>query len=276
MTFEKIRTGAMIGNPPSLEWLSVGALQIDEAYQRSTEGANSRRIIVGMIKCWDWKLCQPLVVTRRADGSLFVLDGQHRLSGARERGDIAHLPCVVLPAISSDEEAAAFVKLNTARQKLSQADIFAGMLAAGDREACKVEQIMRETGWSIVRHNNSSNYRPGQLVCAPRLARLVKSSGEAAVRNALASLREACPDKPIRNSARLIEALVRIYARGLLAGIDPDCLVAALAAFETPDDISVEAYDMSRGNPSLSWLDAVVEVIMAETREQASELEAAE
>lgn len=271
MAFEKIKAGPMVGNPPSLEWLAVGQLQVDAAYQRATDGSHSRKIIVGMVKCWDWKLCQPLVVTRRADGGFFVLDGQHRLGGARERGDITHLPCVVIPAISAEDEAAAFVKLNTARQALKQADIFAGMLAAGDLAAISVEAMMRETGWRLVRSNNSANYQPGDLQCAPRLAKLVKSSGEANVRNALAALREAYPETPVRSSARMIEALVRIYARGLLRGIDPDHLIAALAAFETPEDIGMEAHGMARANPQLSWVDAMIDVIMAEVRELASE-----
>ncbi len=275
MAFEKMKAGPMVGNPPSLEWLGLGQLQVDPAYQRATDGHHSRRIIVGMVKCWDWKLCQPLVVTRRADGCLFVLDGQHRLEGGRERGDITHLPCVVIPAIDHAEEASAFVKLNTARQKLSQSDIFAGMLASGDHEAVLVENIMRETGWRLVRHNNSANYRPGDLTCAPKLARMIKASGEAPVRNALASLREAYPDKPVRNSARTIEALVRIFARGLLDGIDPDCLVEALAAFEAPEDIMTEAHEISLGNPSLSWIEAMIVVILVEAKALSEEAKAA-
>lgn len=275
MTFEKAKAGPMVGNPPSLEWLAVGQLQVDPAYQRATDGPHSRRIIVGMVKCWDWKLCQPLVVTRRADGGLFVLDGQHRLEGARERGDIAHLPCVILPAIAPAEEASAFVKLNTTRQKLSQADIFAGMLAAGEPEALRIEAIMRDTGWRLVRHSNTAVYKPGELQCAPRLAKLLKSSGEAAVRNALAALREAYPETPVRSSARLIEALVRIYARGLLGGMNPDCLIDALAAFDSPEDIAREAFDVAHGNPALSVIDAMVEVVLAEARELAIESEAA-
>jgi hypothetical protein len=79
----------------------------------------------------------------------------------------------------------------------------------------------------------------------------------------------------VRNSARLIEAIVRIFARNLLAGIDPDCLIAALGAFETPEDIGIEAHDLSRNNPAMSWVDAMVEVILTEAREQQAEQVAA-
>jgi 3-deoxy-8-phosphooctulonate synthase len=134
--------------------------------------------------------------------------------------------------------------------------------------------IMRETGWRMVRHANTAAYKAGDLACAPKLAKLVKSSGEASVRNALAALREAYPETPVRNSSRTIEALVRIYARELLKGIDPDCLIAALAAFETPEDIMMDAHDLCAGRADLSWIDAMIEVIIAETREQALEVAA--
>jgi hypothetical protein len=64
------------GNPPSLEWCSVDRLSVDRAYQRATDSPASRKIIAAMVKGWDWTLCQPLVVSRRADGGLFILDGQ--------------------------------------------------------------------------------------------------------------------------------------------------------------------------------------------------------
>lgn len=78
-----VARGPISGNPPSLEWLAVGQLQIDSAYQRACDGPKSRALIGKMIRRWEWALCQPLVVTRRLDGSLFVIDGQHRWTGPR-------------------------------------------------------------------------------------------------------------------------------------------------------------------------------------------------
>jgi hypothetical protein len=51
----------------------------------------SQALIRQIARHWDWDLCLPLVVSRRADGSLYVIDGQHRLAAARIRGDIDHL-----------------------------------------------------------------------------------------------------------------------------------------------------------------------------------------
>jgi hypothetical protein len=211
MTFQPIVRGPQKGAPPSLEFVGIDRLQVDTAYQRATDGPHSRRIIVGMVKEWNWALCQPLVVARRTDGSLWILDGQHRHAGATERGDIVHLPCVVLPAIGADEEARAFVDLNTKRQRLSQTDIFHGMLAAGDLEAKATAELLEATGWRVVRGRYSASWKPGDLDCAPSVATQLRIHGPVAVREALWALRSAYPDEVVAAPARLLQALVQIF-----------------------------------------------------------------
>lgn len=276
MTQKKSQIGPITGNPPSLEWLSVAALMIEPAYQRATDGSKSQRIIAGMVKQWRWPLCQPLVVTRREDRSIYVIDGQHRLEGAKRRGDIPHLPCVVLAAMPQEREAEAFVELNTTRQALSQIDLFAAMLAAGDPTALRVEALMRETGWTLARHTNSAIYKPGELVCAPMLVRAAKQMGEAAVRNALTTLREAWPDTPVRTASRLLQALMTIFAdERLLSRIDPDALIEALGAYENPADWIDDGRGMKRANPSLSTREALAEAMIEAAVELAGEGRAA-
>src|SRR5438270_788977 len=73
---------------------------------------------------WDWGLCQPLYVARRADGKLYVVDGQHRWAAAKLRGDVWQLPCVVRSFESTEHEAAAFVALNQERTPLTVLQIF--------------------------------------------------------------------------------------------------------------------------------------------------------
>lgn len=259
----KTTTGPIVGDPPSLEWLAVGRLQIEPAYQRAPDGHKSRRIIAGMVKEWNWALCQPLVASRRADGSIFVVDGQHRLEGAKKRGDIPHLPCTVLPALDHAGEAAAFVALNTKRQALTQADVFAGMLAAGDPDALALETLLAETGWTVVRHSNSAEYKPGQLACAPMLARALKSIGEAPVRNALTTLREAFPDRPVRTASRLLQALMLLFSdEAYWKRVDPDALVTALADAADPADWISEGSEVRRRNPAISTREGIAEAMV--------------
>jgi hypothetical protein len=205
--------GPQLGVPPSQENVPVGMLQVDPTYQRATDGPASRRIIASMIAAWDWRLCQPLVVSRRPDGRLFILDGQHRHAGAVARGDIPFLPCFLLSSLAVEQEASTFVDLNTRRQRLTQSDIFHGMLATGEETARRVHQLLEETGWQNRRHTNTASYGAGDLNCAPMLVRQVNAGKEDAVRFALVALRKGWPDKALRSSATFLKALVEVHER---------------------------------------------------------------
>lgn len=76
---QKIRNAPAKGSLPVLQYLTPGQLQVDASYQRSIENGQSRSLIARIAKDWNWDLCQVLVVSRRGDQGLFVVDGQHRL-----------------------------------------------------------------------------------------------------------------------------------------------------------------------------------------------------
>lgn len=265
MAHPTIPVGPQKGNPPSLEWVGIDRLTVDPAYQRATDGPASRRIIVGMVKAWDWALCQPLVVSRRADGTLWILDGQHRHAGAQERGDIPHLPCVVLGAIAIEEEASTFVALNEQRQRLSQADIFFAMLAAGDHDAKAVYGIMGETGWQIIRHRATAAYGPGELYCAPMLVRQLQALGPDAVRFGLTVLRTAWPETAVRPGASLLKALFHLFAN-LLETTDSAAAITAALATERPESWILRGEIRRERQPTLSSNIALAMEIAAAAR----------
>ncbi|MFN3424855.1 MAG: hypothetical protein ACK40C_09150 [Novosphingobium meiothermophilum] len=242
--------------PPTLEWVAVDRLAVDPAYQRATDTHASRRIIGGMVKCWDWALCQPLVVARRSDGSLFILDGQHRWEGASQRGDVPHLPCVILSNFDHAAEAETFVALNTKRQRLSQTDLFNAMLAAGDETAKQTATIIAETGWKIARGSNAASYGAGYLACAPMLANAARVHGPAVVRNALTTLREAYPDTAFNTANTMLKALIAIYRDDDLSGGDPDLFIEMLGSV-SPDTWIEGGRDYRRHNRALSHIEAL-------------------
>ena len=97
---------APLGNPPTLEWVALDRLLVDDSYQRRADDGRSKVLIGQIARGWDWRLYQPLSVSRRAGGELFVVDGQHRLAAARMRGDIPHLPVVILIVLVASLEGA--------------------------------------------------------------------------------------------------------------------------------------------------------------------------
>lgn len=263
----------MKGTPPTLEWIAVERLSVDPEYQRATDRPQSKRMIAAMAREWDWSLCQPLVVSRRADGSLFIIDGQHRHAGASARGDIPHLPCVVLSNIVQSDKARAFVAINTRRQKPTQSEIFSAMLAAGDSAAQETRELMQQTGWRLRAHGGTAVYNAGDLGCAPTIAKVVRSHGSAVARNALAAMREAWPTTAVRNGSTMFKALAAIYRDGDLDGCDPDLFIETIGQCD-PADWEDHARDYRRKNPALSRMEAITGAMMEAYRDAARDLAA--
>ena len=257
----RLKPGPQVGIPPSLEQVPVTRLSVDPAYQRATDSDASRRIIAGMVREWNWTLCQPLVVARRVDGSLWVLDGQHRLNGALERGDIPFVPCVISSSLDHETEARTFVELNTKRQRLTQGQIFHGMLAAGDADAKAVQQLLDETGWRVVRHDNQASYKPGDLQCAPMLVTMLAKRGHEVTRFALTVIRAAWPDKPVRQSSTLIKAVVELFDQMACADLTASKLIAAIGAIE-PARWIARAIAHQEKHPALSQINALAAAML--------------
>ena len=71
-----------IGKMSSIEWVHTAELTVDQSYQRSIDNEGSLRVIASIAANFDWRLCAPLVVSRRPDGSKIIIDGQHRWAAA--------------------------------------------------------------------------------------------------------------------------------------------------------------------------------------------------
>ncbi len=188
----------MRGMRPSLEFRPIPDLHIDESYQRSIDNGPSQALVRRIAVGWDWSLCQPLIVAKRDDGTLYVIDGQHRLAAARLRNDIWDLPCVVVASRSADEEAAAFVALNRERRALGRLDLFKAALAADDGEASLIMDALTDAGLSVAVTTNPDSWKPGQVVNIGGLEQCLRTHGEAVLGRACKIAVAAFPDQHMR------------------------------------------------------------------------------
>jgi len=62
---------------------------------------------------------------------LYVVDGQQRLSAAKRRGDIHHVPCVVFESSGPEHEASVFRSVNMSRKPVGSYDKFRSAVRAG-------------------------------------------------------------------------------------------------------------------------------------------------
>lgn len=226
----RLKVNPPAGRPPVLEWIAPDDLNVDETYQRSLEAETSQSLIRRIATFWDWGLCQPVNVARRADNTLWIVDGQHRHAGAKLRGDIPHLPCVVQAFRDKAEEAAAFVALNKQRRALSAVDVFKACLAAGDEDAAAVMQVITDAGLSIARHQNYNSWKPGQIYCVPTVAGAYRRYGRVVVSAALCALSEAFEGQVLQFAGNLLDGLILFYANELKdETFDPDTFIERLA-----------------------------------------------
>jgi hypothetical protein len=220
-----------IGKMPSIEWVHTSELTVDQSYQRSIDNEGSRRLIASIAANFDWRLCAPLVVSRRLDGSKVIIDGQHRWAAAARRGDLLQLPCCLFTYDSSEDEARMFIVANRARKPMNRLDDFHAALAAADEDAVEIQHLVAEAGLKMARNTSSTAWKAGEVAFTSSIATALRRQGAAIVSAALTSLAEAYEGHSLTYGASIFGALVKLFANPP-EGFDPDDLVPTLRRFD--------------------------------------------
>lgn len=220
----RLKVNPQLGSPPTLEFRPLGELSVDESYQRSIETEPSGRLIRRIAQFWDWGLCQPLAVARRQDGTLMVVDGQHRLAAARMRGDIAHIPCVITAYANTGDEAAAFVALNQNRKPLQPLDLFKAALAAEDETAIAVQIILEGAGLKLAPHTNWQFWKPGMLANVNALQSIYRRHGGKVLAVTLKAIAIGFEGAQLRFAGTVFNGLAPLAAKYLCLREDPKAL----------------------------------------------------
>jgi hypothetical protein len=206
----RLKVNPPLGRMPVLQFLAPAELGIDPSYQRSLEAGSSKSLIRRIAQHWNWDLCLPLVVSRRAGGVLLVIDGQHRLEAARLRGDIAHLPCVVGEYASAADEAASFVHLNQQRRPLTKLDLFKAAVASEDPEAAAILAAMTAAGLSIAPHQNYISWKPGMVSNIGGIEAAWRAHGERVTTIALDVLAKAFAGQVLRYAGTIFPGIAAV------------------------------------------------------------------
>lgn len=208
----RLKVNPPLGSLPVLQYCAPDQLRIDDAYQRSLETGPSQSLIRKIAMFWNWDLCQPLVVARRSDGQLYVVDGQHRLAAAHLRRDIGQLPCIISTYETAADEAASFVALNQLRRPLSAIDLFKAAVAAEDTEALLILDCLNGADLSIAPHSNYTTWKPGMVQNVGGLRECLRGKGERVLRDALKVLAGAYPEQVLRYAGTLFPGIAHIVA----------------------------------------------------------------
>lgn len=163
--------------PGQMEWIHKDKLLIDPSYQRKATEGHYLKIAAR----WCWPAVGALVVVKREDGSLYVVDGQHRKMAADRRTDISVLPCLVFDSkdLTSDpgerqREARIFLESNMGRKAVSAVAKYRTALALNDPGALLAQKLVQDAGRVVDDSKSNSN----TLRCIARLLFWVKEDPE--------------------------------------------------------------------------------------------------
>lgn len=120
------------------EVVKIEDLHIDESYQRDL----SRDLVERIKREWDTAAAGAIVVSRRTNGDLYIVNGQHRTAAAQEAGR-GEILAQVVEGLDRRGEAELRLMGNTRRTDTAQ-ERFRAQVAAGHKESIAIQQICGE------------------------------------------------------------------------------------------------------------------------------------
>jgi hypothetical protein len=155
------------------------------------------------------------VLAQRADGSLWVVDGQQRIAALKIRG-METVRAEVFASDGPTHEAEVFRLINMNRTKLNSKDEFFALLQAGDEHAKTVMEVAESCGFAITRGggntHKSAEFRLTNLTTVGTLMRVAQRGGRDAVQFVLTALVRAWPHDDQRTRKEVIDGLYRFWA----------------------------------------------------------------
>jgi hypothetical protein len=234
------------------EWLVVSDLRIDRAYQRDITKGRVAEIIHG----FDPDLLGTFLVSRRASGTEYLLDGQTRQAALVEMGWAdQRVPCLVYGGLTRADEARIFVGANVTRTKPSAVAIFKGKLAAGDPDTIEIHSIAIKHGY--LTDISKTSFKAGTITSPTALVAIHHHGGPDLLDTTLAVTSAAWPGQHV--NAPCLKAL-GIFLAQYGPALSMERLVQVLSK-TTPDVIVSRAQMLTTATRSAA---PIVQVLVGD------------
>src|SRR5262245_5144946 len=117
-------------------WVHADRLIVAPEYQRPR-----REVLIRKIKKeFDPDALVALVISKREDGTLVIMDGQQRWTALMEMGwGDQQVPAVVYEGLTVEEESLLFYRVNGTRSRLRPMELHRSALLGGETRAVEVE-----------------------------------------------------------------------------------------------------------------------------------------
>jgi len=193
-----------------LERIKVGDLSVDYAppYGSGYARPLSEHRLRQLRRDWDPLAVSPLVISKRADGSLWVIDGNHRRCIAFEKG-IVTLPAMIHVGLERTTEARLYTMLGTVLGQTPWTR-FQAKLAAMDEDSLAIVRIAQENNVGI---DFNAGYKPGVVRAVARVEWIYARGGPAGLDWVLGFLMEAFDGNPESLGELQLEGSFGFYLR---------------------------------------------------------------
>jgi hypothetical protein len=189
-----------INEKPEPTDVPTGSLNIDTTYQAMAP--RNPRLVRDIGKNFDLAVFGRLRVVRRESGALFVVDGRHRLEGAK-LADRMFLPCDIYNVHDREREIKIFLACNTRIRKVPQGMLFMAEVAAGDAEAISLNRLVQNAGLAIVDANTArQEFTVPKIACIAALKSLYGHGSPSYAKRAT-----PVPEKELNTALELIAEL---------------------------------------------------------------------
>lgn len=245
------------------ESLDLSVLRVDKSYQRPL--AENR--IARMQAVFQPELFGRLMVNRRDDGSIYVVDGQHRLELAKTLG-WQTAPCVVVCGLDVAGEAKLFKDFNTARKNPTWYELHRASVAAGMPDAVGIQAITDTARLTICERTTPSNGRGLKAISPLYTIYHAKDGGPNLLARVLRVLTEAFPQGnpmellPHALESELLVGMSLFLRRVARAPNFNEARLTQQLRLITPAAILRDARALSDFSPAKSRIDTSVAVVV--------------
>lgn len=137
------------GDSVEVTWIPVKDLVSDSSYQRGLEPNKVYKIAT----TFDPDAFGTLVISKRVDGTLAIIDGGHRVAAMYDLGwEDQSVPAVVHTGLSLEDEARVFTTLNSNRTKPKPQDIHKADVVAREPNAVAIQAVLDKYGVPVIRY----------------------------------------------------------------------------------------------------------------------------
>lgn len=179
-----------------LRWHPLSSIKTSATAQRDLNMSRVNRILANL----DLEQIGTPVVNQRPDGSVYVIDGQHRIAALRkffEDDPDINVQCWTYFDLDEDQEAECFLKLNDTL-RVSAFSKFRVGVAAGREIESDIDRIVRANGCVVSQDNI-----PGAIGAVSALTKIYTRTGPGNLARTISTAYSAYADAGLENSVLL-------------------------------------------------------------------------